>query len=75
MRGRSSEADPRFTPHVSRFLGAGRARRSWSRIVRRSRMVNVGQAPGLAEVCLLTGRERNLIECCKDGDYQSTAAL
>ena len=35
----------RFTPHVSRFLGAGRARRRWSQIVRRSRKVNIGQAP------------------------------
>ncbi len=45
MQGRRPEADPRFTPHVSRFLEAGRARRRWSRVVRRSRKVNVGQAP------------------------------
>ena len=48
----------RFTPHgstsspsrakssdISRFLGAGRVRRRWSPIVRRSRTVYVGQAP------------------------------
>jgi hypothetical protein len=29
----------------------------------------------LTEVCLLTGRERNLIEFCKDGHCQSTAVL
>ena len=75
MQGRRPEADPRFTPHVSRFLGAGRARRRWLRIVHRSRTVNVGQAPRPTEMCLLTGRERNLIECCKNGGCQSTAVL
>ena len=45
MRGRRPEADPRFTPHVSGFLGAGRERCRWSRIVRRSGTVNVRQAP------------------------------
>ena len=45
MRGRRPEADPRFTPHVSRFLEAGRARCRWQRIARRSRTVHVGQAP------------------------------
>jgi hypothetical protein len=45
MRGRRPEADPRFTFHASRFLEAGRVRRRSSRIVRRSRTVNVGQAP------------------------------
>ena len=35
----------RFTPHVSRFLDAGRELCGWSRIVRRSRKGNVGQAP------------------------------
>jgi hypothetical protein len=47
MRGRRPEADPRFTPHVSRFLDAGRERRRWPRIIRRSRTVNVGQAPNM----------------------------
>jgi hypothetical protein len=45
MRGRRLTLVSRFTPHVSRFLGAGRARRRWSQIVRRSRKVNIGQAP------------------------------
>jgi hypothetical protein len=35
----------RFTPHVSRFLEAGRERRRWSQIVCRSRKVNAGPAP------------------------------
>ena len=38
----------RFTPHVSRFLEAGRERRRWLRIGRRSRTVYVGQAPNSA---------------------------
>ena len=45
MRGCRLKADPRFTFHASRFLETGRARRRWSRIVRCSRTVNVGQAP------------------------------
>jgi hypothetical protein len=47
-RGCRPEADPRFTPHVSGFLEAGRARRRWLRIVRRSRTVN----------------EQDLLACC-----------
>ena len=43
-RGTSSPSRAK-SRDVSRFLGAGRARRRWSRIVRRSRTVNVGQAP------------------------------
>ena len=46
VRGRRPETDHRFTIHASRFLGAGRERHRWSRIVRRSRRVGVGQAPG-----------------------------
>ena len=46
MQGRRPETDHRFTLHDSRFLGAGQERRRWSRIVRRSRRVGVGQAPG-----------------------------
>jgi hypothetical protein len=61
MRDRRPEADPRFTPHgstsspsraksrdVSRFLGAGREQSRCLAIVRRSRKVNVGQAPTAA---------------------------
>ncbi len=58
MRGRRPEADPRFTPHVSGFLGAGRERCRWSRIVRRSGTVNVGQAHG-----------RVLVDPAFDDDY------
>ena len=45
MRGCSSKGDPRFTFHASRFtvFEAGRERRRWPRIVRRSRKVNFGQ--------------------------------
>ena len=56
MRGRNSEADPRFTPHVSRFLGAGRERHRWSRIVRRGRKVHVGQAPRISLCRAITMR-------------------
>jgi hypothetical protein len=45
MQGRRLDSGPRFTPHGSRSLETGRERRRWSRIVRRSRMVNVEQAP------------------------------
>ena len=53
MRGRRPMLNlvSRFTPHISRFLEAGRARRRWSQIFRRSRMVNVGQAPRVMLVC------------------------
>ena len=37
MRGRRLEAEPRFTPHVSRFLEAGLERRRWPRIVHHNR--------------------------------------
>ena len=42
MRGPRPKDDPRFTFHGS---WGGRERCTWSRIVRRSRKVNVGQAP------------------------------
>ena len=39
---------------------SGRARRRWSWIVRRSRTVNVGQAPTLAKIiCLITQNQEN----------------
>ena len=35
MRGHRPEADPRFTPHVSRFLGAGQEQSRCLGIIRR----------------------------------------
>jgi len=49
----------RFTPHVSRFLGAGRERHRLLWIVRRSRTVNVGQAPSLCP----SGSRQNSVDC------------